>query len=195
MRTQRIVIVGIALLVVAVLAGSLAIGAFGGASPGSAGPGDASDPDAPGAAASALLPVAPEPYTVEAVTAESARVGDLLAGFVDTGPSGESYVINDDEIAQVVEPVGGEALYYGVLHTLTLDPTVDAAAQVEALQTALTEGGWVEREVTDTEQQYLVVLTGGTDAKRSWFLVVGADLSTAGESVVSIQLASPDLLQ
>ena len=202
--SRRVLVIAVAVLAVVAIAGSLVIGSLsavpgpeqGGAPTASASGGPApSESPAPsqGARDSPLLPVYPDPFTAETVAAESNRVGDLLVGFVDASESGAPNVVNDDAIAQVVPADESGGSYFGVLHTLTLDPSVDATTQVEALRSALVDGGWSEQEVTDTPAQYLLAFTSDPDTPRSWFLVVGADRSEPEQSVVSIQLASPDL--
>ncbi len=200
-RSRRTLVIAVAVLAVIALAGSFVIGSLA-AAPGqglgadptaSAGPPSASPAPSPGADESPLLPRNPESFSVETVTAEANRVGDLLVDFVDASESGVPNVVNDDAIAQVVPADDTGASYFGVLHTLTLDASVDATTQVESLRTALVDGGWTEQDVTDTPEQYLVALTSDSDASGAWFLVIGADRAEPGQSVVSIQLASPDL--
>ncbi|MEY2850018.1 MAG: hypothetical protein RI885_2685 [Actinomycetota bacterium] len=144
-------------------------------------------------AASTLVPVYPEPFTVEAVSAETIRVADLMVGFVDASEGGASTVLNDDVFEQVVPAEGEAASYFGVLHTLTLEPSIDSAAQAESLQSALEAGGWIVRTVSDTGAAYSAVLSSSPDPEKSWFLQIGADLSVPGQSVVALQLASPSL--
>ncbi|MFP7833837.1 hypothetical protein [Marisediminicola sp. LYQ134] len=137
---------------------------------------------------SPLLPVFPdggEPWTIVAAQSETERVADRVAGLVAIAG-----LLNDDLVSQEVEAATG-GTYWGVIHTLTLQPTVDSAGQAGDVVSALEGEGWLVEDVSDTDESYLAALSSGEDADRAWFLVVGADFSVPGQSVVTVQLASP----
>lgn len=202
-RRRRAVVAGtVALLLGVSTAVGVGLGGItGGGTSGVGGPGGAGSGGAPAAspsptgelAASTLVPVIPDPFTVEAVKAETTRVADLMVGFVDSGKGGVGNLLNDDAAEEVVPANGDAASVFGVLRTLTLDPSVDAAAQAESLRSALVVGGWIERNISDTEAGYVAVLSSSAEPSEAWFLQLGADLSVPGESVIALQLLSPNL--
>lgn len=144
-------------------------------------------------AASTLVPVIPDPLTVDAVKAETTRVADLMVGFIDSGEGGIGNLLNDDAAEEIVPANGAAASVFGVLRTLTLDPSVDAAQQAESLRSALVAGGWIERKISNTQTGYVAVLSSSAEPSEAWFLQLGADLSVPGESVIALQLLSPNL--
>jgi len=153
----------------------------------------APDP-APSASASAseepspLLPVYPAEPTADAITLETATVAEALARAI-----GEANIVNDDLNDQTTPATETTGASYAVVQTLTLDPVLDAADQARSLVLTLGEAGWRSADTTDAPSTYLAALVSGEDAATSWFLLVGADLSVPGQSVVTLQLASPDL--
>lgn len=193
-RRRRVVIAATVALLLG-LSTAIGVGVSGITAPGdSSAPAPAASPSPTGElAASTLVPVSPDPYTVEAVGAETTRVADLMVGFIDAGEGGLGNLLNDDAVAQVVPAGGGAASYYGVIRTLTLDPSVDATAQATSLQSALVAGGWILRDVSDAGSASVATLSSSAEPVESWFLQIGVDRSVPGESVISLQLASPDL--
>ncbi|WP_165067628.1 hypothetical protein [Marisediminicola senii] len=157
-----------------------------------AGDGDATDgadggSDQADAEPSPLLPVWVEEFTLEYAQTETTRVGDRIAGLVAVAG-----LLNDDDYSQEVEAVA-DGRYWGIIHTITLDPSVDSAAQAESVVATLDEAGWITRESTDTGESTLTALSSSEQSDQSWFLVIGADLSVEGQSVVTVQLASPNI--
>lgn len=153
------------------------------ASPAPSGSGTSSAPgDSP------LRAVFPEVWNVGTAAAESTRIGEAIVDIIDP-----ALIVNDDDIAQEVPASGQDGAYYGVVHTLTLDPAADAGALAASVVAELGVAGWTPRDASDQGGTALVALVSGDTPGTSWLAVVGADSSVAGQSVLSIQLASPDL--
>lgn len=145
---------------------------------------------APTAAAedSPLHPVYPDDFSAATAGPETVRVADEVQSLIDP-----SDIVHVDDHAQEVPADADGAAYFGVIRTLTLTPTVDPIAQARTIGAGLKAAGWVERDVVDEEGSYFAALSSVAKGKKSWFIVVGGDTSVAGQSVVSVQLASPDL--
>jgi hypothetical protein len=139
-------------------------------------------------AASPLLPVYPADFTTESAQAESERVAGQIVALIEPAS-----ILNDDVHSQAVVATETAGSYWGIIHTITLDPAVDSAAQAKAIANQLQDAGWILRDTTDTDASYLAAMLSDSEASESWFVVVGADLSVPGQSVVTVQLASPDL--
>jgi hypothetical protein len=120
------------------------------------------------------------------VQSETVRIADELIASIDP-----ARIVNDDEYSQEVAAEAGA--YWGVLHTLTLQPSIDAAAVAEQIAGRMTDAGWIARDGTNQDGTYLIALSSSEDAATSWFCVVGADASVPGDSVVTLQLASPPI--
>lgn len=137
---------------------------------------------------SLLLPAFPDDFSAAAAESETVRIGDRIVALLNP-----TVVVNDDFFSQEVAATDGSGSYWGVLHTLTLDPSVEPIDQARTTVARMTEAGWIARDTTEENGTYLAALVSDADAATSWFAVVGADSSVAGQSVVSLQLASPTL--
>jgi hypothetical protein len=135
---------------------------------------------------STILPTVPGEMTTDSVQSETVRIADELIASIDP-----ARIVNDDEYSQEVAAEAGA--YWGVLHTLTLQPSIDAAAVAEQIAGRMTDAGWIARDGTNQDGTYLIALSSSEDAATSWFCVVGADASVPGDSVVTLQLASPPI--
>ena len=113
------------------------------------------------------------------------RVADRVAGLVAIAG-----LLNDDIVSQEVAATNWQT-YWGVIHTLTLQPTVDSSGQAKEVVQTLDDAGWIVEEVSDTPESYLAALSSSDDPATAAFLIVGADFSVPGQSVVTVQLASP----
>lgn len=142
-----------------------------------------------GEAASQLLPNISTPLIPAAVQTEAER---LVAQLVSTIP-GTQVRNNDSHSQEVVKTIAPGGHYWGVISTLSLTSTTDAAATARALSKSLLAAGWIQRDSTDTAANFLSALASSGDPKTAWFVVVGADLSVVTQPVVTVQLASPDL--
>ena len=136
----------------------------------------------------ALVPVYPSEWTVDTAGAETTRIGAAIVASIDP-----QIIVNDDVYALPVPATADAAASFGVLHTITLTPTTDAAEQVEFIVEKLTGSGWSGRDASETGGVTLVALVSGAEPARAWFALVGADASVPGQSVVTVRVASPDL--
>jgi hypothetical protein len=135
-----------------------------------------------------LLPVYPTEYTTANVQVETERVAGRITGLVAVAG-----LIGDDTYSQEIENTESEGSYWGVLNTITLDPAVRAEEQAALVATQLADAGWLLVDRAQAPTDYAVALTSSEDPERAWFLVLGADLSVPGESVVTVRLSSPPL--
>ena len=150
----------------------------------SASPDESSDPAEP----SPLLPVYPADYTVQSVQAETERIASRITGLVAVAG-----LIGDDSYSQQVENTESEGSYWGVINTITLEPDIDPSLQAASVAADLADAGWLLNDRTQNDTEYAVALTSGENPDQAWFLVLTADQSVPGESVVTVQLSSPPL--
>jgi hypothetical protein len=139
-------------------------------------------------APSAVTPVVPDLLTAESITNESTRLAEAIRALIDAAA-----IMNLDDHAHVVEKTASAGRYYGIIRTITLDPQIDAAAVATEMVAKLTAAGWISRDSTNSGGTVLSALASGEDPATSWFVIIGADASVAGQSVLTIQLASPDI--
>ncbi|WP_394771222.1 hypothetical protein [Lacisediminihabitans sp.] len=139
-------------------------------------------------AASPLRPVFPDPFDATSAAKESSRIGDAIEATVPTAS-----IVYVDKHDQLVAATAKAPSYFGVLRAITLSPSLDPVATAGSIVTKLKAAGWMQLSSKDTGGVHLVTLSSGTLAGESWFAVVSGDPSTAGQSVVVVQLASPDL--
>ncbi|MCY7326578.1 MAG: hypothetical protein LH605_10670 [Microbacteriaceae bacterium] len=137
---------------------------------------------------SPLLPVYPEEYTTPNVQAETERIAVRITGLVAVAG-----LLGQDSYSQELENTESEGSYWGMLNTITLEPEVDAALQAASVAADLADAGWLLNDRAQSSADYAVALSSDDDPARSWFLVIGADLSVPGESVVTVRLSSPPL--
>ncbi|QHO70636.1 hypothetical protein BHD05_14245 [Marisediminicola antarctica] len=137
---------------------------------------------------SPLLPVYPDGYTIDNVQAETERVAVRITGLVAVAG-----LLGQDTYSQEVENTEREGSYWGVLNTITLEPDVEAEIQAASVAADLADAGWLLVDGAQSPSDYAVALTSSEDPERAWFLVLGADLSVPGESVVTVRLSSPPL--
>jgi len=137
---------------------------------------------------SPLLPVYPDEYTTPNVQAETERIAVRITGLVAVAG-----LLGQDTYSQELENTESEGSYWGVLNTITLEPDVEAEIQAASVAADLADAGWLLVDRADSPSDYAVALTSSDDPERAWFLVLGADLSVPGESVVTVRLSSPPL--
>lgn len=137
---------------------------------------------------SPLLPVYPGEYTTPNVQAETERIALRITGLVAVAG-----LLGEDPYSLEVENAESEGSYWGVLNTITLEPDVDAELQAASVAADLADAGWLLNDRAQSPTDYAVALSSGEDPERAWFLVLGADLSVPGESVVTVRLSSPPL--
>lgn len=170
----------------AIVAGTALAGCVGGSTPSTSPTPSASASQAPDVT-SQLLPLYGDSWSADVAKEETARVSAALVSFVDP-----ALVLNDDVHSEVHAATATTGTYYNVIHTLTLDASVDPTALARMMVGDLREAGWIVRDTTNAEGIFLVPMSSDADAAKSWFIVVGADATIAGQPVVSLQIASPD---
>ena len=137
---------------------------------------------------SSVTAIVPDERTEETLTAETTRIAAAVQDMIDP-----VLIVNVDDHSQVVEKTESAGRYFGVLRTITLDPSVDAVRAATEIVSILESSGWINRNVATESDPFLSGLVSSTDEATSWFLAVVGDTSVSGESVLSIQLASPDI--
>ena len=137
---------------------------------------------------SPLRPMFPGTFDAASARKDTVRIADAIDALIPAAS-----VVYVDNHAQLVAATAKSGSYYGVLRTLTLSPAVDPVATATATVTTLKSAGWTQLESKDTDGVHLVTLASGSLASESWFVIVSGDPTTAGQSVVAVQLASPDI--
>jgi hypothetical protein len=131
----------------------------------------------------AVVPVVPQTLDATTAEAETVRLADEVQALI-----GNSNIVHVDDHAQVVDATDDAAAYYGVIRTVTLEETTDPIFLASTMVAVLEASGWEEAQHTDEGGIVLTAL-----GSSGWFLLVGGDASVEGQSVITIQLASPDL--
>lgn len=132
-----------------------------------------------------LLPVDLDGVSAETTQVEGTRLADALQALIDG-------IINVDDKSQVVPADGDTAEYYAVYRTISLDPAADPLIMGAQLTSILQESGWELYETTNQDGQYLAALSAGGDDE-PWFALIGGDATVEGQSVVTFQIAGPDI--
>jgi hypothetical protein len=130
----------------------------------------------------------PSSFTAGTAQAESLRLADAIGALLPT-----NIVVHVANTDQLVPATTGAGSYYGVLRHITIDPTVDPVLVAKSIAQRLVASGWSQLQAQDQSSVHIVTLSSGSDAKTSWFLVLSGDPRVPNQSVVSLQLASPDL--
>ncbi len=134
-----------------------------------------------------LVPLELATVTSETAAAESLRLLDGIQALIDSAT-----IVSATDQAEVVAAEDDVASYYALSRTIMLDETVDALTLGETLAAVLEQSGWVTYDSVTEGDVYISTLVGGS-AEVTWFLVVSGDASTAGQSSITLQVASPDL--
>jgi hypothetical protein len=136
----------------------------------------------------ALKAKPPATLTAASAATETKRLADAMQALIDP-----SLVVHSDDTAQLVPATTGAGSYYGDIRIIQINSQVDPSDMAKGLVSALKDAGWVVQQTADEGQTYLTSMTSSTDAATSWLVLVGGDASVAGQSVLSLKLASPDL--
>jgi len=136
-----------------------------------------------------LLPSYPAKFTAASAKAETVAAADNIQGLV-----AKVDILFVDDHAELVPATKSAASYYGVLRTINVAPALDPLEQAEAMERILVAAGWTERDSANQKGKYLAALTSNPTGSRAWFLLVGGDSTKPKSPVVTIQLASPDLV-
>ncbi|MCU1414631.1 MAG: hypothetical protein JWN80_1971 [Microbacteriaceae bacterium] len=134
--------------------------------------------------------IAVMPSTLDATTAqtETVRLANAIQALIPT-----DLVLHTDDHSQLVAKTDGSGgSYYAVLRAISLQTATDPNAYANALVAALIRAGWVERTTSSGTTNVLTALQSSRSST-PWIVLVGGDSSVTDQSVVSLQLASPDL--
>jgi hypothetical protein len=162
--------------------------ALAGCTAASVAPSGSPAPSSTAVADSPLRTVFPNPFDSTSAEKETVRIADAIDALIP-----KASVVYVDNHAQLVAATDKAGSYYGVLRTLTLSPSLDPLATAASIVTDLKAAGWMQLSTKDTGGVHVVTLSSGSLASESWFVVVSGDPSTPGQSVVAVQLASPDI--
>lgn len=138
---------------------------------------------APAAQSGGLLPAVGPIVTAETASAEGTRLAESLQTLIDG-------IVNVNDNSQLVPADAETAAYYAVYRTLSLETAADPLIMGAQLTTVLQDSGWQLYETTNLDGQYLAALSSG---ETGWFALIGGDASVEGQSVVTFQIASPDI--
>jgi hypothetical protein len=142
----------------------------------------------PTVADTALRPVYTPPLTQATAKAETERLADAIDDLVL--PTSILYVSN---ASQLIPASGKTPASWGVLREVTLDPSTDPSQVAQSVVAVLEHSGWVLLHNTTDTGTEVIALASGTATKTAWYVLVSGDASKAGQSVVSVQLGSPDI--
>ncbi|MFT2816224.1 hypothetical protein [Leifsonia sp. A12D58] len=137
---------------------------------------------------SSVTAIVPTDLNEETISAETTRIAAAVQALIDP-----ALIINVDDHAQFVDKTESVGRYYGILRPITLEPSVDAVRAATEIVSILESSGWINRDVATEADPFLSGLVSSKDDATSWFLAIVGDTSVAGQSVLSIQLASPDI--
>jgi hypothetical protein len=137
---------------------------------------------------SALKTRFPAKFDADSAKAETVRVADALQALID-----KATIVHVDNHEELAPADKDKAAYYGVIRVVSLNASVDPISLSTTVAALLRSTGWIERQTDSESNSYAMALSSDSDAAKSWFLVITGDATTAGQPVVSIQLASPDL--
>lgn len=135
------------------------------------------------AAVKDLVPVVPDALTAETAETETTRVADAIEALIDA-----SLIIHVDQHEQLVPATDEAGEYYGILRTITLEQPTDPIDLATTIAAVMTASGWQTAESTNDGGISLHAL-----GQSGWFVLVGGDSTVEGQSVLTLQVASPDL--
>jgi hypothetical protein len=147
----------------------------------------------PGASASvpadpALATVFPADFTPASAKAETVRVADAIVALLPAS------IVTHVDTAERLNPATTDGgANYGVLRIVSLDPTVDPVAIAKTMVQKIEASGWTQRQASDASGVHLVTLTSNAKPNISWLLQLSGDPRIQGQSVIQLQLISPDL--
>lgn len=131
----------------------------------------------------------PADFTAITAEVETKRIADEIVALLPA-----SSVVHVDTRAQVTAATAESASYYGLLRIISLTPTIDPVQITKTLVTKIAASGWViQGSKDDATGLHLVDLTSNPKPNISWFLEISGDPRVEGQSVIQLQLASPDL--
>jgi hypothetical protein len=137
----------------------------------------------------ALTSVFPDDFTGAAAKSETVRLADAIVALLPA-----SIVVHVDNTDQLVAATASSRSYYGVLRIISLDPANDPVAISKTMVQKIEASGWTRRQSSDdVTGVHLVTLSSNRKPNISWLLQLSGDPRVSGQSVIQLQLASPDL--
>lgn len=137
----------------------------------------------------ALSSVFPDDFTGDFAKSETVRLADAIVALLPA-----SIVVHVDNTDQLVAATASSGTYYGVLRIISLDHTNDPVAISKTMVQKLEASGWIQRQSTDDATGvHLVTLSSNRKPNISWLLQLSGDPRVSGQSVIQLQLVSPDL--
>ena len=137
----------------------------------------------------ALTSVFSDDFTGATAKTETVRLADAIVALLPA-----SIVVHVDNTDQLVAATASSRSYYGVLRIISLDPANDPVAISKAMVQKIEASGWTQRESSDDATGvHLVTLSSNRKPNISWLLQLSGDPRVAGQSVIQLQLVSPDL--
>ena len=137
----------------------------------------------------ALTSVFSDDFTGATAKTETVRLADAIVALLPA-----SIVVHVDNTDQLVPATASSRSYYGVLRIISLDPANDPVAISKTMVQKIEASGWTQRESSDDATGvHLVTLSSNRKPNISWLLQLSGDPRVAGQSVIQLQLVSPDL--
>ncbi len=137
----------------------------------------------------ALTSVFPDDFTAAVAKTETVRLADAIVALLPA-----SIVVHVDSTDQLVPATASSRSYYGVLRIISLVPANDPVAISKTMVQKIEASGWTQRESSDDPTGvHLVTLSSNRKPNISWLLQLSGDPRVSGQSVIQLQLVSPDL--
>ena len=137
----------------------------------------------------ALKTVFPNDFTGGTAGAETVRIADAIVALLPA-----TIVVHVDNTDKLVAATSSSGSYYGVLRIISLDPNNDPVAISKTMVQKLEASGWTMRQSSDdVTGVHLVTLSSNRKPNISWLLQLSGDPRVSGQSVIQLQLVSPDL--
>ena len=137
----------------------------------------------------ALTTVFADNFTGDTAKTETVRIADAIVALLPA-----SIVVNVDNTDKLVAATTASGSYYGVLRIISLDPNNDPVAISKTMVQKLEASGWTIRQSSDNVTGvHLVTLSSNRKPNIAWLLQLSGDPRVTGQSVIQLQLVSPDL--
>lgn len=126
--------------------------------------------------------------TEETAAVEAARLLDALEALVAGGG-----ILTTEPDAQFMPSADDLPPYYVAERRYSLNPETDPLELAQSIVAIMRKSGWVTYEEVNEGGQYVAAMSSSS-YETPWYAIVGGDTTVAGESWVTVQLASPDLV-
>lgn len=137
----------------------------------------------------ALTTAFPDVFTVDSAKAETVRIADAIVALLPA-----SIMVHVDNTDQLVAATASSGSYYGVLRIISLNPDNDPVAISKTIVQKLEASGWAVRQASDDATGvHVATLSSNRKPNISWLLQLSGDPRVSAQSVIQLQLVSPDL--